>query len=60
MGEEIVIGDHIKVVINRIAGNRVTIGIKAPDNVHIKRGELRVAPTPTDEATHENELVAAT
>ena len=40
MGEEIVIGDNIKLIVNRIAGNRVTIGIKAPENVTILRGEL--------------------
>ena len=40
MGEEIVIGDNIKLVVNRIAGNRVMIGIKAPGNVTILRGEL--------------------
>jgi carbon storage regulator len=40
MGEEIVIGDNIKLVVNRIAGNRVTIGINAPENVAILRGEL--------------------
>jgi carbon storage regulator CsrA len=40
MGEEIVIGDNIKLVVSRIAGNRVTIGINAPGNVTILRGEL--------------------
>ena len=40
LGEEILIGDNIKLTVNRIAGNRVTIGIKAPGNVTILRGEL--------------------
>jgi len=40
LGEEIVIGDNIKLVVNRIAGNRVTLGINAPGNVTILRGEL--------------------
>lgn len=40
MGEEIVIGDNIKLVVSRIAGNRVTLGINAPGNVTILRGEL--------------------
>ena len=39
-GEEIVIGDNVTVTINRIAGNRVTIGIQAPESVSIVRGEL--------------------
>lgn len=40
VGQRLVIGDNITVVINRIAGNRVTLGIEAPDDVHIMRGEL--------------------
>ena len=40
VGEEILIGDNIKLVVNRINGNRVTIGVAAPDEVHIVRGEL--------------------
>ena len=40
-GERIVIGDNIVVVVNRIAGNRVTIGIEAPSQTHIVRGELK-------------------
>ncbi len=40
VGERLVIGDNITVVINRIAGNRVTIGIEAPGDVRIVRGEL--------------------
>ena len=40
VNEEIVIGDSITVVISRISGNRVSIGIKAPEDVHIVRREL--------------------
>lgn len=40
VGERIMIGDNIAVVINRIAGNRVTVGIEAPGDVQIVRGEL--------------------
>lgn len=40
VGQRIVIGDNITVVVNRVAGNRVTLGIEAPDDVHIMRGEL--------------------
>ena len=40
VGERIMIGDNIAVVVNRIAGNRVTVGIEAPDDVQIVRGEL--------------------
>ncbi len=40
VGQKIVIGDNITIVVNRVAGNRVTLGIEAPDDVHIMRGEL--------------------
>jgi carbon storage regulator CsrA len=39
-GEEIMIGDDIRVVVNRIAGNRVTVAIQAPKDMRIVRGEL--------------------
>jgi carbon storage regulator len=42
VGEQLVIGDNIRVVIHRVAGNRVTIGIEAPNDVRIIRGELQV------------------
>ncbi|MBP85424.1 MAG: carbon storage regulator [Planctomycetaceae bacterium] len=40
VGQKLVIDDNITIVINRIAGNRVSIGIEAPNDVHIMRGEL--------------------
>ncbi|SMP42453.1 carbon storage regulator, CsrA [Neorhodopirellula lusitana] len=40
-GEKLVIGDNIVLTVNRIAGNRVAIGIEAPREVSIKRGELK-------------------
>ena len=40
VGQRLVIDDNITIVINRITGNRVQIGIEAPDDVHIMRGEL--------------------
>ncbi len=39
-GEKLVIGDDIVLTINRISGNRVAIGIEAPRDVRIVRGEL--------------------
>jgi carbon storage regulator len=41
VGERLVIGGNITVVISRVAGNRVTIGIEAPEDVRIVRGELK-------------------
>lgn len=40
VGERIVIGKNITLVVNRVAGKRATIGIEAPDDIKIVRGEL--------------------
>lgn len=45
-GERLIIGDDVVLVINKIAGNRVTIAIEAPRDVRVVRGEL--APLPED------------
>lgn len=39
-GEKLIIGDDVEIVINQLVGNRVSIGITAPRNVRIVRGEL--------------------
>jgi carbon storage regulator len=46
-GEKIVIGEGVVLTINRIAGNRVAIGIEAPRDIRIVRGELDPLPQPT-------------
>lgn len=46
VGEKIVIGEQIEVVVKRISGQRVTLGIEAPPSVHIVRGELEPLPAP--------------
>ena len=40
VGEKIIIGDNISIVVNRVSGNRVSIGVEAPEDVKIVRGEL--------------------
>jgi len=40
VGDKIVIGDKITVTLVRLAGNRVSIGVDAPDDVRVMRGEL--------------------
>jgi carbon storage regulator len=53
-GEKIVIGDNVVLEVLEIQGNRVRLGIKAPQGVTILRQELLVAkaaapaPAPKD------------
>lgn len=58
-GEEIIIGDNIRLVVNRVSGNRVTIGIAAPDDVHIIRGELSALVHQFDEPPRAENLASA-
>lgn len=44
--EQIVIGENITITLVRIQGNSVRIGIEAPREMRVIRGEL--APLPTD------------
>jgi len=39
-GQELVLGDNVRITITKISGNRVTLGVTAPDDVRIIRGEL--------------------
>jgi carbon storage regulator len=39
-GERIALGDKIVVTVVSIQGNKVRIGVSAPDDVVIRRGEL--------------------
>jgi carbon storage regulator len=39
--QTILVGDDIEITICRVSGRRVTIGLRAPDEVSIRRGEVR-------------------
>lgn len=39
-GEQIRIGDNIVITVQRLSGNRVSLGIEAPADCKIMRGEL--------------------
>jgi carbon storage regulator CsrA len=54
IGDTIRIGDNIEIVVSRISGNRVTIGIDAPKDVRILRGE--VEDESTERVRHELEV----
>lgn len=41
-GEEIIVGENIKIIVTKIDGGRVAIGIEAPKNVRIVRSELSI------------------
>lgn len=59
VGEEIIIGDNIRLVVNRVSGNRVTIGVAAPDDIRIVRGELQALIHQFDEPVRTENLVSA-
>lgn len=44
--ESIKIGETIEVFVTRISGNRVSLGVRAPDGVTVLRAELEERPTP--------------
>jgi carbon storage regulator len=42
--EQIRIGDNIVITVQRIGSNRVSLGIEAPSETKIHRGELKPGP----------------
>lgn len=42
VGEKIVIGDNIEVVVSEIKGGQVRIGISAPKSVSVDREEIHI------------------
>lgn len=46
IGEQLIIGDNIVITINRVAGQRVSVGIEAPPQVRIVRRELEHEQAP--------------
>ena len=61
VGEKLVIGGNITVEVIRIQGNRLTLGLVAPTDVKILRGELRQKQlkTETTELVVEEGLLVA-
>jgi carbon storage regulator len=54
-GEEVVIGGHIRVRVTRVQGDRVRLGVIAPESVRVDRAEVherrghQAAPPPSQE-----------
>jgi carbon storage regulator len=46
VGEKLMIGDQITIVVSRVAGNRVTLGIEAPLEVPVLRAEISATMKP--------------
>lgn len=49
IGEQIVIGEGIVVVVKKVSGKRVTLGIEAPSGMRIVRRELKPLEAPSQE-----------
>lgn len=45
VGQTIQIGDNITITVTQVNGKNIRIGIDAPAEVPIRRGELRATPT---------------
>ncbi len=43
-GQELLIGEGVKITVVRLEGSRVTLGIEAPRDMRILRGELADVP----------------
>jgi carbon storage regulator len=39
-GEKLIINNNITITILEVIGNRIKLGVEAPDNVRVLRGEL--------------------
>ena len=55
-GQEIVVGDSVRITVTKVSGNRVTLGVEAPDDVRILRGELEPIARSFEEIDEEEEV----
>lgn len=49
LNEKILIGDSIEITVAKIEGNRIRLGIDAPRDTPIKRGELKAREDQSNE-----------
>ena len=47
VGERVVIGSNVELVIQRLSSGRVVLGLEAPANIQIRRHELPSVPDRT-------------
>jgi carbon storage regulator len=57
-GQEIVIGDTIRLTVVAVRGNRVRLGVSAPREVSIQRDELSLTPEDLGALAFDPELEA--
>ncbi len=53
VGEKLNIGHDITIEVRRVAGNRVHLGVAAPQSVRVRRGELRLHEFPNHDPNHD-------
>lgn len=58
VGEKLVIGGNITVEVVKIHGNRITLGLAAPKDVIILRGELNRNQLPSPNTTKVPQAIA--
>lgn len=59
VGEKLVIDGNITVEVVRIQGNRITLGLVAPADVRILRGELNTSMQPSKKLDESNQALMA-
>lgn len=57
VGEKLVIDGNIVVEVVRIQGNRVTLGLVAPADVKVLRGELNPSMLPSKKSDESNQAL---
>ncbi|MCA9213644.1 MAG: carbon storage regulator [Planctomycetales bacterium] len=57
-GQELILGDNVRITITKISGNRVTLGVTAPDDVRVIRGELEAIVKSFEEPSPDLEMAA--
>ena len=60
VGQEILIGDNVRITVTKVSGNRVTLGVDAPDHVRILRGELESVATAFEDKDGRPDVLAQT
>lgn len=48
VGEELIIGDNIRVRVSEIKGGRIKLAVEAPRTVKVRRQEVPAETTPTE------------